>query len=307
MKRYLICLLVLAMLLSGCAGSYGQVNLQEPVAIPEDGVISANIIKQLREENAIGTFQGQSNGFSYEWTIFGSDIADANEINLNVDIISEEDGVQLQFAQDQPFGFPALLSVQLRETWNAQSATAYQNDTAVYSVSLTGSKETIVNLSVRDILGTCIIRPDAQIEETVPEETISLQAPEKEADKTQPQNPTSSGGYLSAVTESEQQVYTDGKTGGYLIMGKGSGQFAPTRVPASPSDVFSGYVNDGKLGGVYEPLAASYKAAAAAGGDLLILRRMRNIALRRNMQIRRFLSSVVLLQRVLIIRKRAIR
>lgn len=105
----------------------------------------------------------------------------------------------------------------------------------------------------------------------------------------------------------EGQVYTDGKTGGYLIMGKGSGQFAPTRVPASPSDVFSGYVNDGKLGGVYEPLAASYKAAAAAGGDLLILRRMRNIALRRNMQIRRFLSSVVLLQRVLIIRKRAIR
>ena len=161
MKRYFAFLLVLALLLSGCAGSYGQVNLQEPVAVPDDGIISESIVRQLKAENAIGTFQGQSNGFFYEWTIFGSDITDANEINLNVDIVAMEDGVQLQFAQEQSFGFPALLSVQLKDTWVAQSATAYQNEDAVYSVSLTGSKETVVNLSVRDILGTCVIRPDA--------------------------------------------------------------------------------------------------------------------------------------------------
>ena len=74
MKRYLTFLLVLALLLSGCAGSYGQVNLQEPIAIPDNGTISEKIVRQLKDENAIGTFQGQSNGFSYEWTIFGSDI-----------------------------------------------------------------------------------------------------------------------------------------------------------------------------------------------------------------------------------------
>ena len=210
MKQVISIVLMLALLLSltGCGGSYGQVNLQEPIAIAEDGIISANIIKQLWEENAIGTFQGQSNGFSYEWTIFGSDITDANEINLKVDIVSAEDSVQLQFAQDEPFGFPALLSVQLKDTWDAQSATAYQGDAAVYSVSLTGSKETIVNLSVRDTLGTFIIRPDALPEETIPEETIQLQAQETEPAQTQK---PSGNSYLSAVTESDSRVYTDGK------------------------------------------------------------------------------------------------
>ncbi len=207
MKRYLTFLLVLALLLSGCAGSYGQVNLQEPVSIPDGGIISESIVQQLKDENTIGTFQGASNGFSYEWTIFGSDITDTNEINLKVDIASAEEGIRLQFAQEQPFGFPALLSVQLTETWDAQSATAYQNDSAVYSVSLTGSRETVVNLSVRDTLGTCVIRPDVLPEETVPEETMQLQVPETEPTETQ----QSGGSYLSAVTESDNQVYTDGK------------------------------------------------------------------------------------------------
>ena len=210
MKRVIsiaLCLLLL-LILAGCGGSYGHVNLQEPVAIPEDGIISESIVRQLQMETAIGTFQGESNGFAYEWTIFGSDIVESKEINLKMDIVPTEDGIQLQFSQEQPFGFPALLSVQLQETWNAQSATAYQNKTAVYSVSLTGSRETVVNLSVRDTLGTCLIRPDALPEETVPEETLQLQVPE-----TEPTESQQSGGssYLSAVTESDSQVYTDGK------------------------------------------------------------------------------------------------
>ena len=210
MKRVIsiaLCLLLL-LILAGCGCSYGHVNLQEPVAIPEDGIISESIVRQLQMETAIGTFQGESNGFAYEWTIFGSDIVESKEINLKMDIVPTEDGIQLQFSQEQPFGFPALLSVQLQETWNAQSATAYQNKTAVYSVSLTGSRETVVNLSVRDTLGTCLIRPDALPEETVPEETLQLQVPE-----TEPTESQQSGGssYLSAVTESDSQVYTDGK------------------------------------------------------------------------------------------------
>ena len=210
MKRRIISfvLLLCLLLLAGCGGSYGQVDLQEPVAIPENGIISEGIVRQLKSENAIGTFQGQSNGFSYEWTIFGSDIADANEINLNVDIVALEDGVQLQFAQGQPFGFPALLSVQLKDIWDAQSATAYQNDAAVYSVSLTGSKETIVNLSVRDVLGTCMIRPDTLPEETA--ESILLQAQETEPAETQSAGASAAAGYLSAVTESSGRVYSDG-------------------------------------------------------------------------------------------------
>ena len=209
MKKIMSLLLAFTIMLSMCAcqGNFGSVNLNEPIEIPENGIIKESIIKKIQSENAIGVFTGESGGLHYEWTIFGSDIGESKEINLKMDIAPAEDGIRLKFSQEQPFGFPALLSVQLKDIWDAQSATAYQNDTAVYSVSLTGSKETIVNLSVRDVFGTCIIRPDALPEETVLEETIQLQVPETEPAETQ----QSGGSYLSAVTEGDNQVYTDGK------------------------------------------------------------------------------------------------
>ena len=213
MKRFLSIVLALLLLLSftGCGGSYGQVNLQEPVEIPDSGIISESIVKQLQRENAIATFQGESNGFLYEWTIFGSDILQANEINLKMDITQQGQNVGIRFSQEEPFGFPALLSVHLQEAWDAQSATAYQYDSAVYSVSITGSKETILNLSVRDTLGTCVIRADALPEETMEEEKLMLQMAGTEPAQTQPEEVSNDDGYLSAVTESPGQIYTDGK------------------------------------------------------------------------------------------------
>jgi hypothetical protein len=196
---------VLALLLSGCAGSYGQVNLQEPIAIPDDGIISESIVRQLKDENAISTFQGASNGFSYEWTIFGSDITDANEINLNVDIATLEDGVQLHFAQEQPFGFPALLSVYLDDEWDAQSATGYVEEKAVASVSLTGSKTTILNMTMDGSLGSLVIRPD----ELPEEETTVPETEETTEPTTQPT--TGNDDYLSKPEDTDDTVYTDGK------------------------------------------------------------------------------------------------
>ena len=209
-KRIISCILLLLLLLTGCSNGT-QINLQEPVPIPEDGIISENLVKQLQSENAIATFQGSSNGFSYEWTIFGSDITVASEINLKMDIQQQNEAIQIRFSQEQPFGFPALLSVHLQDIWDAQSATAYQNEAVVYSVSLTGSKETIVNLSVREQMGTLVIRPDAAVEDSIPEETILLQAPETQPVETEPAKKSS---YLSAVTESTGQVYTNGGSTG---------------------------------------------------------------------------------------------
>ena len=206
MKRRIISyILLLSLLLTGCGGSYGQVNLQEPIEIPENGIISESIVRQLKAENAIGTFQGESNGFAYEWTIFGSDITDCTEINLKMDIQQQTEGIQIQFSQEQPFGFPALLSIQLTDSWDAQSATAYQNEAAVYSVSLTGSRETIVNLSVRDTLGTCIILPDVQEEEPLMLQVQGIAPSEIPSGE-------NSGGYdyLSGVKESSGRVYSSG-------------------------------------------------------------------------------------------------
>ncbi|MBQ7661327.1 MAG: glycoside hydrolase family 3 C-terminal domain-containing protein [Clostridia bacterium] len=63
------------------------------------------------------------------------------------------------------------------------------------------------------------------------------------------------------------QVYTDGKTGGFYLMGRGSGYFVPSETPKSPCDVLASYVDAGKLGGVYTPLSDAYKAAAVSGAD----------------------------------------
>lgn len=218
--RMTVLLLLLSMLLSACGGNYAQVDLQEPVAIPGDGVISENIVRQLRKEAAIGIFQGQSGDFFYEWTIFGSDITEASAINLQVDIQDlGADGIKLQFAQEQPFGFPALLSVHLNDLWDAQTATGWQGSAAVCSVSLTGSADTILNLSVRDTLGTCIIRPDAKIEETIP---VAIQSSTEAPAQTEAQEEYD---YLSPVKKSSGRVYSDGG-------GSGLDQYQTGPVPA---------------------------------------------------------------------------
>lgn len=63
------------------------------------------------------------------------------------------------------------------------------------------------------------------------------------------------------------QVFTDGCTGGFIFMGQGSGSFKFDETIANPCDVFTSYVDMGKLGGVYTALSDAYKTAAAAGGD----------------------------------------
>lgn len=65
----------------------------------------------------------------------------------------------------------------------------------------------------------------------------------------------------------EGQIYTDGKTGGFFLMGRGSGYFVPSETPKSPCDVLASYAEAGKLGGVYTALTESYKAATVAGED----------------------------------------
>ena len=88
MKRLFSLLLAFTIMLSLCAcqGNFGGVNLQDAIQIPEDGIIKEKIISQIKSENAIGTFYGESNGFKYEWTIFGSDIAEPKEVNMLVEL-----------------------------------------------------------------------------------------------------------------------------------------------------------------------------------------------------------------------------
>ena len=205
MKKILSLLLAFTITLSLCAceGNWGSVNLKEPVSIPENGVIKASVIKQVKQENAIGVFTGRSGDYKYEWTIFGSDITEPKEINLGVKLSKTAAGdIKVVLNQAESFGFSALVSIYLNEEWDAQSATAYANETAVASVSVTGSKTTILNLTLDGSVGELVIRADAlPIDETNPSDpTQETTAPA-----------TGSDDYLSKPQGGDDQVYTDGK------------------------------------------------------------------------------------------------
>ena len=164
MRKILSLLLAFIIMLSLCAceGNWESVNLKDPIGIPEDGVIKEGVIKQVKSENAIGVFTGNSGDYKYEWTIFGSDIADPKQINLGAQISKTDDGhIKVTLNQTEAFGFSALLSIYLNEKWDAQSATAYTDNKAFASVSVTGSKTTILNLTLDGSVNDVTIHPDA--------------------------------------------------------------------------------------------------------------------------------------------------
>ena len=65
MKKAISMLLILAVLLPLCAcqGNFGEISLQDAMEIPEDGIITKSNLDQIRKNNAIGLFYGESNGF----------------------------------------------------------------------------------------------------------------------------------------------------------------------------------------------------------------------------------------------------
>ena len=212
MKKLMTLLFTAVLMLSLCAcgGNYGQVDLQDALPIPEDGLVEDKVISQIKSENAIGVFAGTSGEFSYEWTIFGSDIAEAQEINLQADIRKNGAGeIEIALAQEESFGFSALLSVYLNDVWDAQSATAYDGENAVASVSLTGSKSTILNLTTDGTLGTVTVRPDV-VEENLPTTEEVVEKDEEKKEDSKPAKENKVDDYLSAVTESDNRVYSDG-------------------------------------------------------------------------------------------------
>ena len=99
MKRIISMILLLAILVtvSGCGGSFAQVNLRDPVDIPENGVIEKELLEKLKSENAIGVFRGTSCDYKYEWTIFGSDLAEVRDVNLKVEIHPSQKRIGLTF------------------------------------------------------------------------------------------------------------------------------------------------------------------------------------------------------------------
>ena len=219
MKKYLKWLLCLVLFvgLCGCSGNFAKIDLQNAMELPENGVIEQRTFEQIRKENAIAVFNGTSNEIFYEWTVFGSDITECRDINFLIELEQGEDEeLQIVFAEQRPFGFPALLSIHLNDIWDAQSATVYHKDQPVSTVSITGTKETILNVSVNETLGTCTIVADAVFEDvSVDEVTIAETAVAEEVIVESMVSVEGAGpddSYLSAVTDRNAEVYVSENT-----------------------------------------------------------------------------------------------
>ena len=212
MKRLIGFLISMTFILSLCAcgSSFAQVDLQDTIMISETGIIEKTIFKTIQENNAIGSFQGESNGFTYEWTIFGTDISEVRDLNLAVDVKQEKEGVLISLKEDKPFGFPALLSIHLHETWDSMTATAYQQEQAIYSVSLTGTESTILNISINDNVGNFLILPDEEIQEFILEVDAVTDEDESEMVEELVNEVKNTNTYLTAVQNGDHRVYSDG-------------------------------------------------------------------------------------------------
>lgn len=213
MKRIISLMLALALLFSftACVGNFSQVDLKEPIAIPENGIIEKGVLDKIKSENAIATFTGESNGIKYEWTIFGSDLDSTRDINLSVALAKTENGLKVKLSETDDFGFPVLLSIHLNEKWKANNATAFDGDTAVYSVSVTGSKTSILNISVSKAVSEFEILPDDIQQDEVTAVTDTAQNKDTTQSDGKTDKTDKADDYLSEVTESDDRVYSDGK------------------------------------------------------------------------------------------------
>ncbi len=136
------------------------------IAIAENGIVEEEIFRQLKEDNSIAVFSGESNGIKYEWTIFGNYISEQKDLNLAVDFYETdyEKAVAFEFSSKEDLGFRPMLSIYLNENWQSQSASVYSetdgNLIPVCSASITGSKSSILNFPVSETHGKYVIIAD---------------------------------------------------------------------------------------------------------------------------------------------------
>lgn len=167
-RACVLCILALMLLFSGCTG-LSPVKLFNEAALPEDGILSAERVQQIIDDGAIAVFTGSSGQYTYKWTLFGTDIEAAKDLNLAVDISSEENGeIEISFRSDEDFGFTPMLAINTGTKWEGSTAAAYalpEGEQELYGVVVSGNGESTLNCSPTSQTGKVIIR-DTEKEKT---------------------------------------------------------------------------------------------------------------------------------------------
>lgn len=210
MKKILHLILTLVCILTalcGCDSLNRQpITLSDNIIIPEDGIIEASVFEALKAENKAVTFVGESRGLRYEWVVFGSDIKNPGELNLGLEITeANSEKVAFCFRSEKNFGFSPVLSIYLNDVWEAQGATlseaAASDSTQKQDVSITGSKQSILNFSAEMQTGSFVITPKSEQDRAAPTAPVSIPAFD-DSDTTN--IPESSAAVSSGKTETSQ-------------------------------------------------------------------------------------------------------
>ena len=187
--RYIFLWMLVLLCLVGCGSIGGKARvLQGRMEIPENGIVTEDIFRQLQEENGVITFTGVSSDIAYEWTVFGSDLENCKDCNLAVSIEkTDSQELILEYLSEENYGFSAVLSIYLNELWNAESAVVTRIDetqeTVVCTASITGNENSILNFPVENPVGKYAVTSLVTAYESEGEVVTGV---EKEADVLEP-------------------------------------------------------------------------------------------------------------------------
>ena len=127
MKKTVSLLLAVLLCLLLCAcGLDAPTTLGDEIALPDDGVVSAQTLDDLRAQRKVVTLRGETDGFAYTWTVFGTEICEPKDCCFALKQIRlGERRVKLVFRSQESFGFASLLTVFLPRAFNADVAAVY--------------------------------------------------------------------------------------------------------------------------------------------------------------------------------------
>lgn len=173
MKRLAACILSIVWIfaLCGCADAPAKNKFSEPIEIPENGIVEKSVFENLKKQDSTAVFYGLSNDIKYVWTVHGGDVEESGDTNLSVDIKDAENGEGkiISYGEKERLPFTAMLSVTLKEKWDAQSAEVYKisenGNQPLNRVFVTGSEETVINFPVSGTGGKFLITPVKELVE----------------------------------------------------------------------------------------------------------------------------------------------
>ncbi len=221
MKLKILSLLCVVSILCSCSLQQEK-NYQGNMKLSDNGIVEQSVLSQIKDDNAVVTFSGESNGCKYEWTVFGDDIVNPKDINLAVEITENPEQIDVAFQSDIDFDFSPVLSIYLNSEWNCDNATVYDiNNQALCGASVTGSGETILNFTASQTTGSYYIRPD----KTDSQEIVAVESEEI---------PTESS-KIPARNEQDNYLTPAGQVSGNAV----SGTDNTTETPAEDDRIIS--------------------------------------------------------------------